>query len=201
MTHMPISKPSRRGFLGLSLAAALPLPAFALNDAGAKSLIDTALGEVYRVINSGKPEAQMFRDFEQIFAKYADVPTIARSALGPAARQASAAEMAAYTRAYQAYIGRKYGRRFTDFIGSKIEVVGARKVKSFYEVKSVARLRGRAPFDTFWHVSDKSGRNLFFNIIIEGVNMLATERAEIGALYDQNGRDMARLIAALNASG
>jgi phospholipid transport system substrate-binding protein len=49
-----------------------------------------------------------------------------------------------------------------------------------------------------WHVSDKGGRPMFFNIIIEGVNMLAAERTEIGALLDANGRSIAALTSALD---
>ncbi|MFB2530764.1 phospholipid-binding protein MlaC [Paracoccus sp. p4-l81] len=205
MTLMTTTNPTRRGLLALAAAGAavalLPRPALALTDAEAKSLIDTALGEVYRVINSGKPEAQMFKDFEAIFTKYADVNTIARSALGPAARAASPQDLADYTLAFRGYIGRKYGRRFRDFIGSKIEVVSARPVKTFWEVKSMARLKGRAPFEALWHVSDRSGKNLFFNIIIEGVNMLAAERSEVGAMLDANRGDMRGLIATLQKSG
>lgn len=205
MTPMPINNPTRRGLLSMAavgaLLAMLPAPALALTDAQAKALIDTALGEVYRVINSGKPEAAMFKEFEAIFTKYADVNTIARSALGVAARSASAKDLADYTLAFRGYIGRKYGRRFRDFIGSKIEVVSARQVKSFWEVKSIAHLKGQAPFETLWHVSDKSGKNLFFNIIIEGVNMLAAERSEVGAMLDGARGDMRGLIATLQKSG
>ena len=73
----------------------------------------------------------------------------------------------------------------------------ARAVKSYFEVISVAKLRGEAPFDVRWHVSDKSGKNLFFNIIIEGVNMLASERAEIGALLDKRRGNIDALIGDL----
>ena len=66
---------------------------------------------MYQVINSGQPAPQMYQQFEAIFARYADVDVIARSALGPAARQAGAAEFAAYRQAFQGYIGRKYGKR------------------------------------------------------------------------------------------
>ena len=58
-------------------------------------------------------------------------------------------------------------------------------------------LQGDAPFDLRWHVSDKSGRQLFFNIIIEGINMLASERTEIGAILDKNGGDVDKLTAVL----
>lgn len=196
MTHM-----TRRAF-GATLAAGaaatlLARPAAALDLASAKALIDRAIGEVNSVINSGKSETAMYRDFERIFAKYADVSAIARSALGPAARTASAAQMAAFTKAYQGYISRKYGRRFREFIGGRIEVVDAKPLKSYFEVISVAHLQGEAPFDLRWHVSNKSGRDLFFNIIIEGVNMLASEREEIGAMLKQQKGDIDALTAAL----
>ena len=195
---------TRRAF-GAGLAAgtgflALALPVRALTVDQARGLIDKAVGDVNSVINSGASEAAMFGKFEAIFANYADVPTIARSALGPAAKQASAAQMATFTKAYQGYISRKYGRRFREFIGGKIEVTDARPYKSYFEVISVASLQGEAPFEVRWWVGDKSGKNLFFNIIIEGVNMLASERTELGSILDQNGGDVDKLITALNSA-
>ena len=195
---------SRRGFLGLigaGFAVGLAAPAWALDTDEARALIQKSLDEVYAVINSGQPPARMYADFEAIFARYADVDIIARSALGPAARQAGAAEFAAYKQAFQGYIGRKYGKRFREFIGSKIEVTGAKPVKSFYAVTSVAYLKGRSPMEVEWHVSDKSGQSRYFNIIIEGVNMLASERAEVGAMLAKRGGDIAALTADLQKAG
>lgn len=192
---------SRRGFVaGLATAgalAALPLPALALTAEAAKTLVDKTVGDINSIINSGKSEAAMLKDFEKLFARYADVPAIARSVLGTAARSASKSQLSAYTAAFQGYISRKYGRRFREFIGGRIEVSDARAVKSFFEVISTAYMKGESPFEVRWHVSDKSGKSLFFNIIIEGVNMLASERTEMGALLDQRGGDLDRLIADL----
>ena len=195
---------TRRAF-GAGLAAgtgflAFALPVRALTVDQARSLIDKAISEVNATINSGKSEQQMYGDFERIFATYADVATIARSALGTASRTASAAQMATFTQAYQGYISRKYGRRFREFIGGKIEVTDAKPYKSYFEVISTATLQGEAPFDLRWWVGDKSGRQLFFNIIIEGVNMLASERTEVGAILDKNGGSIDKLIAALKLS-
>ncbi|WP_312524878.1 ABC transporter substrate-binding protein [Paracoccus sp. (in: a-proteobacteria)] len=194
---------TRRGFLGWMGAALVVAasPAQALDTNEARALIQTSLDQVYRVINSGAPSAQMYRDFEAIFARYADVDVIARSALGPAARQASPQQFAAYKAAFQGYIGRKYGKRFREFIGSKIEVKEAHKVKSFYAVTSIAFLKGRAPLEVEWHVSDKSGQSRFFNIIIEGINMLASERTEIGAMLARRHGDLAGLTADLQQAG
>ena len=192
---------TRRAF-GAGLAAgtgflAFALPVRALTVDQARALIDKAVSEVNAIISSGKSEQQMYGDFERVFANYADVPTIARSALGVAAKSASSGQMSSFTRTFQGYISRKYGRRFREFIGGKIEVTDAHPIKSYYEVVSVAHLQGEAPFDLRWHVSDKSGRQLFFNIIIEGINMLASERTEIGAILDKQGGNVDKLIAEL----
>ena len=179
----------------------LARPAAALDVNTARKLIDSLVAEINRIINSGESQQQMFVDFEKVFVKYSDVTVIARSALGVAARSATPAQMQAFTQAFQGYISRKYGRRFREFIGGKIEVTDAHPVNGFYEVVSTATLRGEAPFDVRWDVSSKSGRDLFFNIIIEGVNMLATERTEIGAMLDNHHGDINALIAELKVSG
>lgn len=206
MTTPTSTDPARRalilGAAAAALAAALPAaPARAMTLEGARDLITRLLDEINGVINSGRSEQAMFGDFERIFARYADVPIIARSALGVAARSASGGQLSAFTTAFRGYIARKYGRRFREFIGGRIEVTGGGPVKSFFEVVSTAYLRGEAPFEVRWHVSDKSGQALFFNLIIEGVNMLATERTEIGALLDQRRGDLDRLIADLPGLG
>lgn len=197
---------TRRGFLGLigsamAVAVIPAVPAFALAPAQARAMIVENVDAVYSVINSGRPVGQMLQDFESIFARYADVDVIARSALGPAARSVSAAEFAPYKQAFQGYIGRKYGKRFREFIGSKIEVGEARPVKSFVAVKSIAYLNGRSPMELEWHVSDKSGRTRYFNIIIEGVNMLASERTEIAAMLSKNKGNLPPLTAELQKAG
>ncbi|TCO73495.1 ABC transporter substrate-binding protein [Rhodovulum euryhalinum] len=205
MPTFPPADPRRRHLLAAGLGAgvllALPRGADALTTDQAAQLIDRVIGDINRVINSGRSEAQMLPEFERIFARYADVPIIARSALGVAARSASAAQMRAFTGAFQGYISRKYGRRFREFIGGELKVREARPYKNFHEVKTTAMLRGQAPFDVVFLVSDRSGRDLFFNIFIEGVNMLATERTEIGALLDQRRGNLDALIQDLRRMG
>ena len=146
----------------------VPRAAQALNVNQARALVDQVVAEVNSVISSGRSEASMLQSFEKLFVRYADVRYIAQSVLGPAGRSASKSEMSAYIGAFQGYMARKYGRRFREFIGGRIDVTNARPLKSFYEVVSIARLRGQAPFEVRWHVFDKSGRDLFFNIIHRG---------------------------------
>lgn len=190
---------TRRLFLGTATASLLPISAQATTTTSAQGLVSNLVAEVNAVIASGAGEAAMIRRFATIFDKYSDVPTIARYCLGADARSASSNEMSAYTSAFRGYIATKYGRRFREFVGGEIVVVGAAPVKSWIEVETSVVLRSRAPFQMDWHVSDRSGRDAFFNFIIEGVNMLLTERAEIGAMLDREGRSIAGLINRMNA--
>lgn len=196
---------TRRSFTLLGAAGAalalIPSHALALNTDEARALIDKLIGEINSVINSGKSESAMFSSFETIFARYADENYIALSALGPAGRKASAGQKKAFVAAFKRYLAVKYGKRFREFIGGKIEVTDAKPLKNFFEVKSMAKLQGQSPFEVRWQVFDKSGKVRFFNIIIEGVNMLASERTEIGAMLDKQGGDIDKLIAALKAMG
>lgn len=188
------------GVAALALIASAPR-AFALTETEARSLIDKAVADINKVINSGQSERAMYSSFEKIFAKYADVPTIARSALGPPARSASSAQMRAFTNAFSGYMARKYGKRFREFIGGKIEVTGARAVKSFQEVKAVARLRGQSPFDVSFMVSDRSGKDKFFDLLIEGISLLKSERAEIGAMLDKRRGNIDAMVGDLKKAG
>lgn len=173
------------GLLSGVAVAALPSGAHALSVPQAEKLVDKLVAEINKVIASGKSESAMFKDFERIFVRYADVPTIARYSLGNDGRRASKAQLSAYTKAFQGYISRKYGRRFREFIGGRLESQGGRTVKKFVEVKTIAFLKGESPFEVTFLVSDRSGKQKFFNMFIEGVNMLLSERTEIGALLDR----------------
>ncbi len=203
MTTFTTSSRSRRRVLqgAAAMAALTALPAQALATSEARALIDRVVREITSVINSGKSETAMYRDFERIFRRYADVPTISRSALGPPARSASSGQLKRFSDAFTAYLSRKYGRRFREFIGGEIVVTDARKVKSFQEVRAIARLRGQAPFQISFMVSDRSGSDKFFDLLIEGISLLKSERAEIGALYDSSGRNIDRLVQRLGSLG
>ncbi len=196
---------NRRHFLKTSVAGAaivaLPLPVMALTEAGAKQLVNSVVADINRVIASGKSEKAMLRDFEKIFVQYADVPIMARYALGADARSASPAQLRQFTKAFQGYISRKYGRRFREFIGGQVDVRNARRIKAGYEVRTSVKLRGSSPFDVTFLVSDKSGRDKFYNMFIEGVNLLLTERTEIGAMLDARQGNLNQLIKDLNRTG
>ncbi|MGR3366773.1 MAG: MlaC/ttg2D family ABC transporter substrate-binding protein [Sagittula sp.] len=195
---------TRRTVLALGgaslLALALPMPALALTEGQARGLIDGLVGEINSVIASGKSERAMYTDFERIFRTYGDIPYIAAYALGNDGRTATAAQKKAFSDAFTGYISRKYGKRFREFIGGRLEVQSVKAVKNYYEVQTTAFLRGTSPFTVSFHVSDRTGRPLLFNLFIEGVNMLLTERTEVGAMLDRRRGNIDALIQDLRTA-
>ena len=167
----------------------------------AELLVGRVVSEINTIISSGSSEPVMLRKFEDIFKAHADVKTIARYALGNDARNMTQAEIDDFTEIYSVYVSHKYGRRFREFIGGKIEVQKSRPIKSFFEVETLADIKGWEPFTVSFLVSNRSGKLLFFNIFIEGINMLLSERTEIGAMLDKRRGDVKKVMEDLeNAS-
>lgn len=190
--------------LGMTATATLlPLasPAIALSENQATAHVQKLINAINNVIASGKSEANMIKEFEKIFVKYSDVKYLASYVLGVERRRASASQKKAFAKAFQGYIARKYGKRFREFIGGRLEILSTKTVKSHVEVKTLAYLKGQSPFDVTFHVSDKSGRPLFYNMYIEGINMLLDERREIGAMLDKRRGNIDQLIKDLKRAG
>lgn len=195
---MPDFAPSRRRILALGaagLVAGLPIPALALTSGQAQGLVDNAVRDINGIISSGNPINTMVRQFKAVFERYSDTAYLAAYALGNDGRSASDAQKRAFGDAFGDYLANKYGRRFNEFAGGRIEVQGTRPINSYMEVQTLAILPGQAPFQVDFHVSDRPGRPVFFNLIVEGVNMLLSERTEIGAMLDARGGNLDRLIA------
>ncbi|MBE9637766.1 MlaC/ttg2D family ABC transporter substrate-binding protein [Salipiger mangrovisoli] len=194
---------NRRGFLAGALSAsalgALPGMALAASAAQAERLVQGLVDDVNAVIASGVAEPAMIAEFERIFVRYGDMPYIAAYVMGADGRRATGAQKKAFTAAFQGYAARKYGKQFRQFIGSEISVAGTQKVKNAYQVATVAKLRGQSPFEVTFFVGEKSGR--FYNMYVEGVNMLLTERTEIGAMLDRRRGDIDAMIADLQRAG
>jgi len=199
------ARPTRRAVLtalsAFLLAPVLPRPAAAVTPAVATGLVQQVATEITRIINSGQSEGAMIADFERMMGRYADMPTIAQSVLGPAARSASQGQLSGFAEAFRGYMARKYGSRFREFIGGTVSVGGAQDTGRYVEVVSSVDLRGEAPFEVRFRVWDRSGQPLFIDMLIEGVSLVISERSEIGAILDRNGGSIDATIQALRGMG
>ena len=184
-------------FLGITGLYASPVFAFKKSDA--EKLIKNLTNDVLGAVNEQKSEDIMFSRFEEIFSKYADVPLIARKALGPTWRGASKAQRSAYVSAFRGYMARYYGKRFEEFLGSKIIVSNSRKTSGGFLVGSNIILKDGSSYQAQWHVIDARGKYLMYNLFLEGVSVLSDVRVQIGSMLDKRAGSIDRLIEHLNS--
>lgn len=196
---------SRRAVLGLLFAGAavLALPRLSWAQTAstrAEALVGQISSEVTALVNSGRSEAQMYAEFERVLARYADMPAVAAASLGPPWRSASAGARQAYVAAFQTYLSRKYGRQFREFRNAQIEVLGSRDAGNAGVLVNTRVVRpGQAPIAVDWQISERSGSPRAVNLVIEGVSMLANERAEIGAMLEASRGSIDGLIQRMQA--
>ena len=183
----------------LGIAGLYASPVFAFKKSDAEKLIKNLTNDVLGAVNEQKSEDIMFSRFEEIFSKYADVPLIARKALGPTWRGASKAQRSAYVSAFRGYMARYYGKRFEEFLGSEIIVSNSRKTSGGFLVGSNIILKDGSSYQAQWHVIDARGKYLMYNLFLEGVSVLSDVRVQIGSMFDKRAGSIDRLIEHLNS--
>ena len=183
----------------LGIAGLYASPVFAFKKSDAEKLIKNLTNDVLGAVNEQKSEDIMFSRFEEIFSKYADVPLIARKALGPTWRGASKSQRSAYVSAFRGYMARYYGKRFEEFLGSEIIVSNSRKTSGGFLVGSNIILKDGSSYQAQWHVIDARGKYLMYNLFLEGVSVLSDVRVQIGSMLDKRAGSIDRLIEHLNS--
>jgi phospholipid transport system substrate-binding protein len=183
----------------LGIAGLYASPVFAFKKSDAEKLIRNLTNDVLGAVNEQKSKDIMFSRFEEIFSKYADVPLIARKALGPSWRGASKAQRSAYVSAFRGYMARYYGKRFEEFLGSEIIVSNSRKTSGGFLVGSNIILKDGSSYQAQWHVIDARGKYLMYNLFLEGVSVLSDVRVQIGSMLDKRAGSIDRLIEHLNS--
>ena len=183
----------------LGIAGLYASPVFAFKKSDAEKLIKNLTNDVLGAVNEQKSEDIMFSRFEEIFSKYADVPLIARKALGPTWRGASKAQRSAYVSAFRGYMARYYGKRFEEFLGSEIIVSNSRKTSGGFLVGSNIILKDGSSYQAQWHVIDARGKYLMYNLFLEGVSVLSDVRVQIGSMLDKRAGSIDKLIEHLNS--
>lgn len=192
----------RRTFMvsaGVAMCAA-PL-AYALTADAARAHVREAVDAVLALVKTDASTPEKARRLRAIFDEFAAMEQIARFSAGLAWREMSDAQQSAYTDAFAHYLSVVYARRFQDYSGQTVTIGsvtdGGRR--GMLVSTTVTQAQGK-PATVEWLISDRPGRVVIADIIIEGVSMLVTQREEIGAMLEARGGSIDRLITDLKAT-
>ena len=139
-------------------------------------------------------------ELKRLFQKYVDVPIIARAVLGKSWREANSDQRKRFIYAFKTYVSNKYGKQFSEFKGTKLEIVKSRDTltKAGVLVSTEVVVPGNTPLKVVWQVSDGSGSLKLIDMRVEGISMLSTERQEFRSKLKKFNGSIDDLIIAIS---
>ena len=177
---------SRRTFIALGAAAATVTaasPALA-GTAEAERRLQNLFNAMTEAVKL--PSASRTARFEKILTDYGDMRSIAHNALGRERRRLSTDQVAEFTGVFKTYMAKKYGKLLAKqrINGLNINTVlkkRDRRGTTYYGLSGQVLRSGKEPVRAEFKLNNNYR---FFNMAIEGINMLLSERREIGNLFD-----------------
>jgi phospholipid transport system substrate-binding protein len=156
-----------------------------------RELGNRALG----VIRSDLTPEQKRTYFRQLLEQDFDIPGIARFVLGPRWRMASAQEREEFMSLFEDYLLVVYGDRFGRYSGERLQVTGSRVGPEGAIVKSeIVRPQGGPPITVDWRMRVRDGLYRIEDVLIDGVSMSVSQRAEFAAAIERSGGHIAGLL-------
>lgn len=174
--------------------SAPPAPAHAATEAQASRYISDIGDQVIAIIrNKTTPRAQKAGTLEGIFADSVDFPWVARFVMGRFWREASETQRARYTELYQRFLVRHYASLFSEYSGGSFRILHTRddgdgEFTIGLQIQSGVEAGEPVVID-FRVRAGNASRFKVFDVIIEGVSMLTTQRAEFTAILNDKGID------------
>lgn len=165
----------------------------------AESLIRNLSGEAITIlekkdISLAKREAA----FRKLLKEGFDIDFLGRFALAKHWRQASEQQKMDYSRLFSDYIVKTYANRLGGYSGETFAILSARAAgkKDIMVQTEITRPSG-PPIRADWRIRPRDSEYKIIDIMVEGVSLAVTQRAEFAAVVKQSGVD--GLIQALHA--
>lgn len=192
--------------MGAAVLVLVPAVAPALSRDDAAEFVRATIEEVAALLEAPGDSAARAAKLREIMERRGAMSEISRFVAGPAWRGMNEAQQGQFTDTFTDYVSAVYARRFEEYSGEakKDELFTMGAVtdagrKGMLVRTSIIRV-GEAPITVDWLVTDRPGRIVISDIVIEGVSLLVTQREEIGAMLEARGGDVDRLIADLAAA-
>lgn len=182
-------RPAR--ILALMLVVAMPVPALADSADAARSMIDDVGKKTLEVINNGGGKAQKQAALEKLLSSSVDIPWVGRFVMGRYWREATPEQRTRYLREYNSFLLSNYAGRFAEYTGASYKITGARAEEGG---KYAVNMELMTPDKQIVMVNyrlhkSKDGKLQIFDVIVEGVSLITTQRSEFASILGNQGID------------
>lgn len=137
--------------------------------------------------------------FKQMLNENFDLPAIGRFVLGRYWNVATPAEQQEYNTLFNRMVEKIYTDRFSLYSGETFSVTGTRPDAQGTDkivLSQVVRPSG-PPVNVEWRVRNTNGAMKIVDVIVEGVSMSVTQRAEFASVIQRGGGNVEALLKAL----
>jgi len=162
------------------------------DDAG--KYIESLGNSAVATLTNGKlSKDQKAAKIEKLFRENVDVPWVGKFVLGRFWKQASAEQQKRYLKEYGTFITERYATRFSDYSSGSFKVLGTHDDgdNEFTVNMQIASGKEGSKSILVDYRVRKGGKNSFsiFDIVVEGVSMITTQRSEFAGVINSNGMD------------
>ena len=162
-----------------------------------KFILSLAENAVSSLTSKTITEEERQKRFRKILNSYFDIKGIGKWALGRYWRKASKSEQLEYLVLFENLIVDTYANKFKKYTKEKLTVKNSSTRGKFVLVKTQINGNKQKPIRIEWRVTRPNGNYKIFDIVIEGVSMIRTQRSEFSSVVRRNGGKVSGLLAAL----
>ena len=182
-------------FLGVAALASRPTLAAADPANFIRDLGESALTQLTGDVTPQQREQR----FRELFTQNFDVPAIGRFVLGRYWNTATPDERAEFLKLFEDLIVQYYSNRFTEYSGEHFVVEGVRDAAggSTTVHSKVVQPNASDNVRVDWRIRQNQDTYRIVDVLVEGVSMAVTQRAEFASVIQSRGGKLTGLLDAL----
>lgn len=182
--------------VGLSMVMTSPVAAAAHESTqtldSAKAYVDATGKRALQIIsNKSLSKAAKKEQLEALFADKVDVEWVGKFVMGRFWRQATPQQRTRYIKEYRDFVVANYAGRFADYSGGSYKITHAQQDgNDSYKVGMEMRSpEGQNVVVNYRMHPVDSGKLKIYDVIVEGVSLITTQRSEFAAVLNNKGID------------
>ena len=195
-------KSTRRSLIALITIAVLwPIQPVMAGESPDAFISRLATGAIENLTSPDLPQEERQARFRSMLKDGFDLENVANFLLGPFRRKASEAEIDAFRLEFEDNVVATYAWRFASYDGQAFSVGTVRDGSRGQKIvsSSLSQSDGAPPIVIDWRLTPHGDSWRIFDIVVEGLSMLVTQRDEYSAVIRRNDGKVSALIDAIKA--
>lgn len=176
--------------LMIGLFAATPALA---NEEGASSFVNDTATKAINVLSSDKSETAKLGDLEALFRSSVDVNWVGQFVMGRNWRSLEDEQKVAYLKNYEKFLIKHYTANFKEYTkGTTFKINQSRPLQrkgQYLVTMSIQQSGAPQPIMVDYRVRESENKYSVIDIVVEGVSLLNTQRAEFSSVVQRKGAD------------